>query len=226
MNFFSNREYFIMNLKNLKIKHIDMYEPILSQVINLFKSWGENGSYLKLGKSHNTDFEEDVFCCIIYKNGINRMACDENWFDYKGNLDVLVNCFNTKTPILAGILVLHNRHFCYDFKYSTEFRYIKIVEASFRNLRIGTLLLHRVSDLKKKLLVPLDIIEQSIGFWMRYFVTIYKLLYVKHYQLFIKQNGLSRKLHWELLIEFLRENEELYLMAKNDVPILTSVEVI
>ena len=107
--------------------------------------------------------------------------------------------------LLIGFIMIHKYNDYHDFKYNKKILYIELIECLIAGIGIGSRIIKKVEQQKKKILLPLIIIQQSKNFWLKH---LYKKLCftdTKNLIKITKELSLSYEIKWSFLQEALNE---------------------
>jgi len=106
---------------------------------------------------------------------------------------------NGISPLVIGFIILHERKDYNCFKYNLKINYIDRIQSLFMGYGIGSKMIKRVENIKKKQLIPLVIITHSVKFWFKYLYKKFKFTTSSRLKQKIKDLSLSYELSWKYI---------------------------
>lgn len=178
---YNNKEIRVVKCSQLykyytKIEIENIYQQLNEEII----AWGQ---FL-----NNVDLTS-YWVCIIDKSAVHRLnVFYDNTYEVKRAID------NNK-HLLVSVLLLKK----YVVKCSL-FRFIQCVSTIVSHCSFGTYIIKEVQRKIKIWLIPFDIIESSVEYWIKYLLREYGLNTVEDYIHFLKRHNLINIVSWNPLL--------------------------
>jgi hypothetical protein len=187
------------NLRLLKKNRLDLFDTLECQLKQM----------LEINWNHYTTTHVPPECIFItyIENTKDLVEIKELYENEVINLNtpehkIYIDGINV---LLIGFVMIHKYNDYYDFKYNKKFNYIELIECLIAGVGIGSRIIKKVEQQKKKILIPLIIIKESKHFWLKH---LYPKLYftdTKHLIKITKELSLSYEIKWRFLQEALNE---------------------
>lgn len=108
-------------------------------------------------------------------------------------------------PLVVSFAILHQKHDFNCFKYNCSVNYVELMGSLITRIGCGSKMLQRVQRLKQKNILPLFIIDASIGFWFNILYKKFKFTTSNSVIKISKDLMLSFELNWKSLFNLIDE---------------------
>jgi len=177
----------------------EIYETLYEQFIVILK---HNWANYQIGHIPN----KCIFITWVYKpKDLCLLKESFEMGDFMMESPASFKYLDAINPLVVSFLILHQKHDYICFKYNCSVNYVELIGSSITGIGCGTKMLQRVQRLKQKDILPLFIIDTSVGFWFSILYKKFKFTSSNSLIKIDKDLSLSYQLNWKYLFKLIDE---------------------